>query len=142
MAVRMIIRVQRGRVRDKKLDRYVKIVAKFVFFAATVLPTCTCRYRILTKTTIICVCNEIFTFSSLQMRTTITVAHRLSSVAHCDKILVLQKGRVVEQGTHHELMHIVDGVYRNMWNIQNHVVNEKNNIDGTYNVQRDMKYNE
>lgn len=68
------------------------------------------------------------------MRTTITVAHRLSSVAHCDKILVLQKGRVVEQGTHHELMHIVDGVYRNMWNIQNHVVNEKNNIGGTYNV--------
>ena len=65
--------------------------------------------------------------------TTITVAHRLSSVAHCDKILVLQKGRVVEQGTHRELMHLVDGVYRNMWNIQNHVVNEKNSVDGLYN---------
>jgi ABC-type multidrug transport system ATPase subunit len=71
-------------------------------------------------------------FYLLQRRTTITVAHRLSSVAHCDKILVLQKGRVVEQGTHAELMRIAGGVYRNMWNIQNHVVNQKNSVDGLY----------
>jgi len=76
--------------------------------------------------------HTIILIHKLQMRTTITVAHRLSSVAHCDKILVLQKGRVVEQGTHAQLMRIPEGVYRNMWNIQNHVVNEKNSVDGLY----------
>eukprot|EP00597_Dinobryon_sp_UTEXLB2267_P009408 CAMPEP_0170088524 /NCGR_PEP_ID=MMETSP0019_2-20121128/22774_1 /TAXON_ID=98059 /ORGANISM="Dinobryon sp., Strain UTEXLB2267" /LENGTH=527 /DNA_ID=CAMNT_0010306805 /DNA_START=783 /DNA_END=2363 /DNA_ORIENTATION=+ len=57
--------------------------------------------------------------SAARNRTTITVAHRLSSVVHCDKILVIDKGVLVEQGTHSELLRIPNGVYRNMWSTQN-----------------------
>ena len=35
-------------------------------------------------------------------RSTVTVAHRLSSIAHCDTIIVLEKGRIVQQGPHAE----------------------------------------
>lgn len=51
-------------------------------------------------------------------RTTITVAHRLSSVAHCDKIIVIYRGTVAEEGTHDELLRIPNGVYKNMWDAQ------------------------
>lgn len=54
-----------------------------------------------------------------QGRTIITVAHRLSSIAHCDRIIVLEQGRVVEQGTHRDLLAIPNGVYRSMWEAQN-----------------------
>ena len=54
-------------------------------------------------------------------RTTITVAHRLSSVAHCDKILVLRDGVLLEQGRHPDLLRIPGGVYRSMWTAQNSV---------------------
>jgi ABC-type dipeptide/oligopeptide/nickel transport system ATPase component len=56
-----------------------------------------------------------------QPRTMITVAHRLSSIAHCDRILVLQRGRLVEQGTHLELLQIPTGVYKRMWEAQNSI---------------------
>jgi len=50
-------------------------------------------------------------------RTTILIAHRLSSVAHADRILVLERGRVVQAGTHTELVSR-DGAYRRLWGIQ------------------------
>ena len=52
-------------------------------------------------------------------RTSIIIAHRLSTVTHCDKILVLDKGRVVEQGAHSELLAREGSIYRELWQTQN-----------------------
>lgn len=49
----------------------------------------------------------------LQGRTAILVAHRLSTIQHCDQILLLEHGKVVERGTHRELMEL-DGAYANL----------------------------
>lgn len=50
-------------------------------------------------------------------RTTITIAHRLSTVVDSDRILVLTNGRIVESGTHRELLRN-DGIYRTLWHEQ------------------------
>nr|WP_152960499.1 ABC transporter ATP-binding protein [Vibrio splendidus] len=47
-------------------------------------------------------------------RTVITVAHRLSTIKHADQILVMNKGRIVQSGTHHELV-AQDGDYRDLY---------------------------
>jgi ATP-binding cassette subfamily B protein len=51
-------------------------------------------------------------------QTTILIAHRLSCVTHADKILVFDEGRIVERGTHTELISN-GGAYARLWAIQN-----------------------
>jgi ABC-type multidrug transport system fused ATPase/permease subunit len=53
----------------------------------------------------------------LEGRTTFVIAHRLSTIRHADKILVLERGRLTEHGTHSELM-TREGVYRRLYQIQ------------------------
>ena len=51
-------------------------------------------------------------------RTTIVIAHRLSTIRNADKIIGFHSGKVMEQGTHDELMQIDNGVYFNLCNMQ------------------------
>ena len=51
-------------------------------------------------------------------RTTLVIAHRLSTVQRLDRILVFDHGRIVEQGTHAELIRKTDGVYRRLFEVQ------------------------
>lgn len=55
-------------------------------------------------------------------RTSIIIAHRLSTIRDADKILVLDQGRMVEFGTHTELMEIEGGLYRNLKLLQTDLV--------------------
>ena len=49
--------------------------------------------------------------------TTLVIAHRLSTVVDADRILVMVSGRVVESGTHAQLL-AAGGLYREMWELQ------------------------
>ncbi len=51
-------------------------------------------------------------------RTSIVIAHRLSTVASLDRIVVLENGKIVEQGKHHDLLKKADGVYHHLWSRQ------------------------
>ena len=51
-------------------------------------------------------------------RTTLVIAHRLSTVIACDEIIVLRDGEIAERGRHADLMKIKDGLYAQMWERQ------------------------
>ena len=53
----------------------------------------------------------------MQNRTSIVIAHRLSTIRHADEIIVLQKGKIVERGTHDQLI-IQNGFYRKLVEMQ------------------------
>ena len=65
---------------------------------------------------------ESFILEALQSRrgrhTTIVIAHRLSTLMHADEILVFDRGRIIQRGTHNDLKE-EPGLYRRIWKIQN-----------------------
>ena len=54
----------------------------------------------------------------MQGRTSIVIAHRLSTVRNAHRILVMEQGRIVESGTHQELTAREDGIYRKLTELQ------------------------
>ena len=65
--------------------------------------------------------------SSKREQITILIAHRLSTILHADRIFVLEKGKIVEMGTHHELLG-EKGLYYAMWRQQ---IGERNTVAET-----------
>ena len=53
----------------------------------------------------------------MQGRTVIIIAHRLSAVRNCNRIITIEKGRIVEDGPHDELIK-AKGRYASLWGIQ------------------------
>ena len=60
----------------------------------------------------------------MENRTTFIIAHRIQSVMIADQILVLDKGEVIEMGTHRELVSNKDGIYRRIYDIQTKIDEE------------------
>lgn len=51
-------------------------------------------------------------------RTSLVIAHRLATIRRADKIIVLDKGNIVEEGSHESLLQIENGYYKNLYEIQ------------------------
>jgi ATP-binding cassette subfamily B protein len=66
-------------------------------------------------------------YGLMQDRTTFIIAHRIQSLMHADLILVLDKGRVLQSGTHNELLAQKDGTYRQIYEIQTRIDEELEN---------------
>ena len=53
----------------------------------------------------------------MAQRTTLVIAHRLSTIERADQIIVVDQGRIIESGTHKELLSL-DGEYAKLYNLQ------------------------
>lgn len=53
-----------------------------------------------------------------QEKTVIAIAHRLSTLKHMDRILIIDKGKIIEEGTHQELLNSHKGLYKKLWKFQ------------------------
>lgn len=54
----------------------------------------------------------------MKNKTVIVIAHRLSTISHLDRIVVIDGGKIIEDGTHEELLNHNDSVYKKLWNLQ------------------------
>ncbi len=61
--------------------------------------------------------------------TTLVIAHRLSTLAHADRVIVMDKGRIIQSGTHEELC-ARGGLYRRLWEIQSRVEGQRTKDEG------------
>ena len=53
----------------------------------------------------------------MQHKTTLVIAHRLSTLLHMDRVLVFDKGKIIQDGTHQELL-TQGGLYKTLWDAQ------------------------
>ena len=51
-------------------------------------------------------------------KTVIAIAHRLSTLKHMDRIIVMDKGKIIEEGTHDELLKNNNSLYKKLWQLQ------------------------
>ena len=51
-------------------------------------------------------------------RTTIVIAHRLSTIQKMDRIIVIDNGKIIEQGSHSELLEKENSLYKKLWELQ------------------------
>jgi ATP-binding cassette subfamily B multidrug efflux pump len=56
-------------------------------------------------------------FALMEGKTVIAIAHRLSTLTEMDRLVVLDKGRIIETGSHHDLV-AKGGIYADLWNRQ------------------------
>jgi ABC-type multidrug transport system fused ATPase/permease subunit len=54
----------------------------------------------------------------MQGRTSVVIAHRLATIRNADKIIVLENGTIIEQGTHNELLANNNGLYKTLTELQ------------------------
>ena len=68
-------------------------------------------------------------YNKFKKKTMLIVAHRLATVKNCDKIIVMDKGHIVEQGTHEALLE-KRGQYYKLWEMQqgNFAIRDENHI--------------
>jgi ATP-binding cassette subfamily B protein len=64
-------------------------------------------------------------YNKFKKKTMLIVAHRLATVKDCDKIIVMDKGKIAEYGTHEELL-AAKGIYYRLWEMQQgNFINDK-----------------
>jgi ABC-type multidrug transport system fused ATPase/permease subunit len=51
-------------------------------------------------------------------KTSIVIAHRLSTIRKMDRVVVVDGGKITEEGTHDELLRKEKSLYKNLWNLQ------------------------
>jgi ATP-binding cassette subfamily B multidrug efflux pump len=56
-------------------------------------------------------------YKLMEGKTVIAIAHRLSTIAAMDRLIVMDQGKIVEQGSHHELL-ALGGIYARLWSHQ------------------------
>ncbi len=69
----------------------------------------------------------------MEGRTSLIIAHRLSTIKHCDRILVINRGRIMEDGSHHELMK-AKGIYYSLYTRQLREEREKQSVETEINA--------